>query len=261
MVSGLFVLFIGLRTISFSQTRPEAKRLLAEGTQLVTEAQSLLAEGNQRILRGQTNEGLLLIEQALELEPDSAEIRAALAIAQAFVGDFEAAIENYEIVLSMEPGNPYDLYNLANVYEEVDMQQATTYYIAASEIESSIRISALNNLARLYLLSGELQKAEAAINDIDIADVEREDPQTRMTVFKNLGWLKYLQGDLDAAEVQLARALNTDPTQPDAYCLLALIQQEQGEDNSNDRITCLNLRVLLSKPELDEWKKRLVEGR
>jgi Flp pilus assembly protein TadD len=260
VVLGLSTMFVGIGAFSFSQTRLGASRSLAEGTQLVTDAQSLLAEGNQLILSGQAREGLVLIEQALELEPESAEIRAALAIAQFFVGDIESAIENYDIVLSMEPGNPYNLYNLAGVYEEVDVEQAITYYIAASEIESPIRISALNNLSRLYLLAGDLQQAETVLGEIDLADVEQEAPQNQMNVFKNLGWLKYLQGDLDAAEVQLARALDADPTQPDAYCLLALIQKDRGEDNFNDKITCLNLRILVPKPELDEWKARLNEA-
>ena len=251
---------IGIGAISFSQTSPRTNNSPAGDARIVTEAQSLLAEGNQLILSGQEREGLALIEQALELEPESAEIRAALAIAQFFVGDIESAIENYDIVLSMEPGNPYNLYNLAGVYEEVDVEQAITYYIAASEIESPIRISALNNLSRLYLLAGDLQQAETVLGEIDLADVEQEDPQNQMNVFKNLGWLKYLQGDLDAAEVQLARALDADPTQPDAYCLLALIQKDRGEDNFNDEITCLNLRILVPKPELDEWKARLNEA-
>lgn len=231
---------------SFSQTQSEASRLLAEG--------------NQLILNGATKEGLALIEEASVLEPQSVEIKAALAIAYAFAGDYSAAVENYEIVLEREPDNPYNLYNLANVYDEMgDTESAITYYIESSEIDSPIRVSALNNLARMYLLTGDLQSVEATLAEIDLDEVENDDPQDKMAVFKNIGWLRYLQGDLDAAEVQLYAALDADPTQPDAYCLLALIQQERGEDNFNDKVTCLNLRVLVQKPELDEWKQQLTE--
>ena len=257
VVFGLTALSIGIGTISFSQARPGANRLLAENTQLITEAQSLLAEGNQLILSGQAREGLILIEQALELEPESAEIRGSLAIAQAFLEDYSTAIENYKIALELEPGNSILTYELANAYEEVDLQQAVFYYAEAIEMAETadIRLAAANNLTRVYLLTDQFQEADEVLASIDASTVE--DPFIQATVLKNLAWLNYERGNFEAAKDYLSQSLEADPTQPDAYCISALIQQEQGEDNYADRLTCLNLRDLVTKLEVDRWRQIL----
>ncbi|EDX82447.1 tetratricopeptide repeat domain protein [Synechococcus sp. PCC 7335] len=224
--------------------------------QVQSDSERLIAEGNQLILQGDTREGLLLLEEAVELAPDSEEVRAKLAIAYAFIRDFESAIENYKIALEVEPKNAQYLYEIANVYEEVNLQESIFYYMEAvenSEADSSIQLESLNNLARVYLLTDQLQKAEEVLSRID---THIEDPITRMTVFKNLGWLNYERANYDIAIEQLNQALEADATFPDPYCLLALIQQHRGEDNYNDRATCVFLNAP-PKPEVTAWREEL----
>ena len=227
---------------SFSQTRTEADRLLAEG--------------NQLILNGALTEGVALIEEAIALEPNSVELLSSLAIAQAFLGNNDAAISNYEKALEIEPDNSYLYYNLANVYEQVDMERAIEYYIVASEINSLVRPDALNNLARAYILTEQLQLAEEILS---IPAENIENPRTRAAYFKNLGWLNYLRNDFAAAREQLALSIEAYPYQPDPYCLLALIQEASGEDNFNDRMTCLSVSTPIDKPEVQRWRQQLAD--
>nr|WP_228025038.1 tetratricopeptide repeat protein [cf. Phormidesmis sp. LEGE 11477] len=223
-------------------------------SQTQSEADRLLAEGNQLILNGALTEGLALIEEAISLEPNSVELLSSLAIAQAFLGDTNAAIANYEKALEIEPDNPYLYYNLANVYEQVDLEQAIEYYTVASEMNSFIRANALNNLARAYLLTEQLQLAEEILS-IPIENIEN--PLTRAAFFKNLGWLNYLKGDFETARSQLAQSIEAYAYQPDPYCLLALIQEASGEDNFNDRMTCIGATAPIDKPEVQNWKQQL----
>ena len=234
-----FSAFIGIGA-SFSQTQ--------------TEADKLLAEGNQLIIGGESSEGIVLIEEAIALEPDSVELISSLAIAQAFLGDLDASISNYERALEIDPDNPYLYYNLANVYEQVDTDTAISYYIAASEVDSSIRSNALNNLSRVYLLTDQLQSAE---DTLSIFPENTGDPRTRAAFFKNSGWLSYLKEDFETAERQLAQSIEAYPYQPDPYCLLALIQKKTGKDNFNDQSTCLNAPAQTNKPEIQSWRLQL----
>ena len=242
---------------SFSRVQLKASEAQAEeGSQLISEADRLLAEGNQLILTGATSEGLALIEDALALEPDSVEILSSLAIAQNFLGDANAATASYERALQLDPDNPYVLYNIANVYEESDLETAISYYIAASGVDSLIRSDALNNLARAYLLTDRLQLAEEVLSNPVLTPEDIEDPRTRTVVFKNLGWLNYLRGNFETAKKQLARSIEAYPYQADAYCLLALMQAEAGEENFNDRMTCL-YAASTDKPEVQSWREQL----
>lgn len=224
-------------------------------SQAQPEPDRLLAEGNQLILSGKTEAGLSLIERAIELDPDSIELLSSKAIAHSFMGDDASAIESYEAALKIEPDSAELLYNLGNAYEPVDMQKAITSYRAASKMDSPIKAQALNNLARAYLLTEQIQLAEAVMARIP---TDIYDPLTRTAVFKNSGWLNFEKGNFDAAKAALWQAVDTDPTQADAYCLLALIQQQSGEDNFNDRVTCTTLPMLENKPEVEAWKSQLL---
>ena len=139
-------------------------------------------------MNGALTEGITLIEEAIALEPNSAELLSSLAIAQAFLGNNDAAISNYERALEIDPDNPYLYYNLANVYEQVDMELAIEYYIIASEMNSLVRTDARNNLARAYILTEQLQLAEEILA-IPIENIRNA--RTRAAYFKNFGWLNY----------------------------------------------------------------------
>ena len=257
---GLPAVFISIGAIAFSQTRPEANAPPAEEARPVAEieAERLLDAGTRLILRQQPIEGITLIEQALELEPESGEIRAALGLAYAFLGDYSSAIENYKLAIEIEPENSMFRYELADVYEKVDLQKAAFYYVSVMELgeELPFYLGAANNLARVYLLNNQLQEADEVLSSIDTSTIE--DLFIKATVLKNLAWLNYERGNFEGAEDYLSQSLEADPTQPDAYCISALVQREQGEDNYADKVTCINLRDIVSKSEVDEWRQTLL---
>lgn len=236
--------FISIGATSLSQTPSEADRLLSEG--------------NQMILAGDNDQGIALLKRAVMLNPDSADLRNSLALAQSFVGDSVSAIENFEEALDLSPENPYVLYNLANVYEDLDMERAISLYTTAAEIDSSIRNGALNGLARAYLLTDRLEEAQEILLSLTEKVDSETSPTAKMAIFKNAAWANFQLGNFDQARTQIDLAMDADPTQADPYCLSALLQQQSGEDDYSDKTTCLLLPVVIDKPELRLWKSQLL---
>ncbi|MEL6555985.1 MAG: protein kinase family protein, partial [Cyanobacteria bacterium J06621_11] len=219
-----------------------------------TNANRLVSEANQLISSGAPAQAIPALEEAVELLPRSVEIKATLALAYALNGNNSSAIDTFESALTLEPNNPIVQYNLANVYEREDPQLAIEYYQAAATEGSPVRDDAINNLGRLHITMGNLQQADELLNNQALP----ADELTRATVLKNLGWLQFEQGNLDLALSSLNQSIDTDPTRPDAYCLLAIIKQQQGVDNRDDRITCLSLPTPSDRPELQTWKQQLI---
>ena len=208
----------------------------------------LFSEGNQLISLNQPEQAIPVLQNALELQPKAAEIRSTLALAQSLSGDSAAAVASFEEALKLEPDNPLIRFNLANVYEQLNMEQAiANYKIAASE-GSPIQAAAVNNLARVYILTGQLEEA----NRILSSQTKTEDSLALAALLKNRGWLQLELGDEAQAEALLHQSIELNPTRPDAYCLLALVTA-----NEDDRITCISLPAPGNQVEVQQWKSQL----
>ena len=213
-----------------------------------TRTNRLFSEGNQLISLDQPDQAISVLQSALELRPDAAEIRSTLALAYSLAGDDTTAIANFETALELEPDNPFIRFNLANVYEQVDMEQAIANYQIVAQEESPIQAAAANNLARVYIMTGELEGA----NDLLSSQPETEDSLTQAALLKNQGWLQFELGNQAQAQVLLNQSIEINPTRPDAYCLLAIITA-----NEDDRITCISLPTPSNQPEVQQWKNQL----
>jgi len=213
-----------------------------------TRANRLFSEGNQLISLDQPSLAISVLQSALELRPEAAEIRSTLGLAYSLAGDNTAAIASFNAALELEPSNPIIRFNLANVYEQVDMEQAIANYQMAAQEESPIQADATNNLARVYLITGQLDEA----NDILSSPVDTEDSLTQAALLKNKGWLQLELGNREQAQSALNQSLELNPTKADAYCLLAIITA-----NEDDRITCISLPTPANQPEVQQWKSQL----
>jgi serine/threonine protein kinase len=219
-----------------------------------SEANRLFSEGNRMISTGTPNQAVPVLERAIKIMPESADLRATLALAYTLSGDTNAAINSYDQALAIDPQNPLIHYNLASVYESIDPQRAISNYQIAAQEGSPIQAEAVNNLARVYILEGNL--AEAA----SLLQFSSEDSITQAALSKNKGWLQYEQGNLPQALAFLNESVELDPTRPDAYCLTSIIKQQQSLASRDDEITCLSLPVPEQRPEVQRWKMRLLQS-
>lgn len=226
-----------------------------------TEIAQILSDANRELVSGEPEAAIRLMQQAVAKEPKNAHFISTLAIAQALSGDRTEAIANFEAALEIDPNDPITRYDLANTYEAVDIQEAIENYRLAIKLADvqgnpNVGTKAKNNLARAYLLLNQPQKAIELLNDL--ADTT-DDPFTKAIILKNQAWANYQLDNLATARSQLVRAIDIDPRQTDAFCLKALIQQQVGEDSYNDHVTCLNMYMPETKPEVEEWKTQLEE--
>ena len=219
------------------------------------EANRLFSQGNQLISTGTPNQAVPVLERAIKVEPKNVDIRATLAFAYALSGNTTTAIDSYNIALELSPDNPFIRYNLASVYEQVDPQQAISNYQTAAQKDSPIKADALNNLARVYIRKGDLEKAGNVLKALN-----SRDSLTQAVLYKNRGWLQFEDGNLDQALTFLNQSIELDPTRADAYCLMAMIKEQQATDAKDDRITCLSLPTPADRPEVQSWKMKLAAG-
>lgn len=70
-----------------------------------------LGLGIVKDLEGETREGIILINKAIELDPDNAGMYHVLAGAYEKIGDIDTAAENYELSLSLSPSDEECLIN------------------------------------------------------------------------------------------------------------------------------------------------------
>lgn len=217
-------------------------------------AERLMDKGNDLVLAGAAREGIALMGKAIAIQPNSVGMTRSLGYAYAAVGNIEAAIASHEKVLEIDPANTYALYDLAGLYEEVDMDRAISYYKAAGEADTSVRPSALNKLARAYLLTNRLEKAKETLNSIGGIDMPSRAFFLALFLMHK-GWLSYLENDLEDSREFLERAIEANSDDEDAYCLLALVRAELGLDNSEEKLVCFQSSA--SRPEVKAWKRQL----
>ncbi len=157
-------------------------------------------------------------------------------------GKLGSAEQNYNRAIALNPDNVNAHYNLGTLYEDIqDLEQAETQYLIARRGDLP---EAYNNLARLYLQSPEpdLNKSLALLDQgLKLADKQQSYPEIKYSLYKNLGWTLFQQGQHASAQsaLETAIALSIEPeAQPhinnpgSAHCLLAQTLEAQGETDT-----------------------------
>ncbi len=161
----------------------------------------------------------------------------------------------YKMALIVEPEFASAQYGLGATCEKLEnFECAIAHYSEASASSSDRAASAaLNNLGRFYILKGSYDQALERLK----AGLERADEMlTKSDVHKNLGWLYWLKKDYSQAEFHLRNAILLNDEKPDAYCLLAKVLSDMG-DNIGAENAAENCRIRYQpnphKPEVETW--------
>jgi tetratricopeptide (TPR) repeat protein len=165
----------------------------------------------------------------------------------AAAGRLGSAQQNYQRAIALNPDNVDAHYNLGTLYEDLQQfNQAQTQY--AISLQGDVP-QAYNNLGRLYLLPAHNDPGAAvALLEAGLQVVAEQEAElktegeffsTQYSLYKNLGWARLQQGRYEEAEFPLQAAIGVlarpqaqaEIVNPAAaHCLLAQVQQEQGED-------------------------------
>lgn len=161
---------------------------------------------------------MILLEQALRLDPDYADAHNNLGRAYYLQGDYAAARDKYRQALELQENYPVYHANLASVYDRQGEYDAAVHaYQRAIELDPTYAV-ARNNLGFLYLQRNALAAAEEqlrkglAINS------------SLPALHKNMGRVLLAQDKPAAALDELQQAVTLFPNYVEAYYYLALAQ-------------------------------------
>lgn len=229
---------------------------VVRGVFLVT-AFVYLALGSEYQLSGQPKEARDLIERSLRINPDSENAHTKLAIACQSLGDDECALDSYRRALSLDPNYLPARLGLGYLYDErQDYAEAEAQYKAAIRTGSPIGVDALNNLVRIKILQREYATAvEMASSGMETA----QDPITRASLFKNLGWAYLELQRYEKARKSLQESIILDPARPDAYCLLARLDEVRNQQIYRNQVVENCIKLESSLPEVQDWKGHFIE--
>ncbi|MGL5193819.1 MAG: tetratricopeptide repeat protein, partial [Chroococcales cyanobacterium] len=161
----------------------------------------------------------------------------------------------YKLALIVEPEFWSAQYGLGATCEKLgNFDCAIAHYFKAIASSSDRAASAaLNNLARLYILKGSYEQALELLNTgLDRAN----ETLTKADLHKNSGWLYWLKKDYTQAEVHLRNAIVFNDEKPDAYCLLAQVLSDIGDNigAENAGESCrIRYQPNPHKPEIETW--------
>jgi tetratricopeptide (TPR) repeat protein len=164
-------------------------------------------------------------------------------------GRLDSARFDYGRALSLNPDYVEAHYNLGLLYEDLqDFESARAEYQGA--VQGGLD-AAYNNLARLHILS---QEYSAAVSLLLTGLDKAQDDDVKHDMLKNLGWARLGQGRYSEAELHLRAAVDLDPDEAPAHCLLA--QALEGKDEAVRALAewedCLRFADP-RKPDEDAW--------
>jgi len=188
--------------------------------------------------------------------------------------ELNSAKSYLEMSISYNPDMAHAHYNLGSTYEklydmssqEADISAARASYQKAKQYDNRAAHAAINNLARLEILAGNIAEAIEMIESI-LAEVN--DTMVKVSLHKNLGWAYFEHGQnfYNEAKQQLQESLKLDSSYVPALCLLTKVQLALGEqeDALLSWKKCLEYDsrekpqagVSWKLPEVDIWKLEL----
>jgi len=211
-------------------------------------------------------------EKAAKSNPQSINARLNLAETCQDSGDNTCAQQEYQKAVAIDPKDPETHYNLGDFYD-----LHNKYALAESEFTKAMQLGADQEgmvSSALARLKNRQKDYNAALPYAQQAVAKAEEPQAQAIYLKNLGWTllglaksQQQQGRspqakryYQQAQEQLEQSIQQDPTRPDAYCLLAQVQEGQGNKvgaNQNWR-ECLQRNNFLDLPEVNQWRNQVL---
>ncbi|MEK0195387.1 NB-ARC domain-containing protein [Microcoleus anatoxicus] len=177
-------------------------------------------------------------------------------------GEFQTAKAYLTQAIRFNPDLAASHYNLGATYEQLqDLSTARIHYQIAADFNNRGAYAAISNLARLEIISGNV---ETAINLILPILEKVKDDLVLAALHKNLGWAYFLQNRYNDAELQLLKSIALNHLHPPTYYILAQVKDAQGNiqealvdydrflkcDRGDRKPQGTHWRL----PELDIWK-------
>lgn len=179
-----------------------------------------------------------------------------LAVACQQLSDYNCVNKTYEIIFQLKPNKWESHYGLGFFYDvQGEYKIAEKQYKIA--IESSDKaIFAVAALARLKNKQGDHKTAaKLALQGLQ----KTKDRELQASLYKDLGWARFTENDLIAAQKFLEKATSLDSQRTDAYCLRSQVEEALGKlDSARNYIEACML-AKSSLPEVFQWREALLD--
>ncbi|NMG20195.1 helix-turn-helix domain-containing protein [Brasilonema bromeliae] len=175
------------------------------------------------------------LEKQLQLSDDEEKTQTAKSLNKIghhdyLNGDFKSAVCYLKWAITFNPDFAEAHYNLGAAYEKLEeLSSAYHHYEIAMKYSNRAADAAINNLARLSILKGN---SAAAVEMIQPILSRVQDSMVKASLHKNLGWAYFEQKLYKQAKKHLLMSLKLDSDRPLTHCLLAKVQEAQGEKQS-----------------------------
>jgi tetratricopeptide (TPR) repeat protein len=197
--------------------------------------------GNSYNEVGDTEQAMLALERAVEINPTLAESRMNLGNIYLKKDRIEDAIHEYEAALEIDPDNAKVHNNLGNAYTKRGrLNDAISQYMRSVELEPDFT-EAYKNLANAYCEQEKFGQAAAQLKQALI--LEPQDPN----LYKQLGDVYNRMGDYEKGISQYKKALDIKRDFAEAHYGLALCYNKL--DLFDDEIQAYK-RALAIKPDM-----------
>ncbi len=200
---------------------PAAVKIYRRGLEIEPENVELLnAMGFALFQQGKSDEAVVALEKAVEVDPKHWKAHNNLALASVDLGEFELAEAHYRESLAIEP-QPAIYNDLGFVLARQGLpDEANEMYRKALELEPG-SATAHYNLAVSLAGSGELAEAEKHFR----AAIELE---ATSPAYAGLGVVLVRQSQMDEGIASLRKAIELDPDNATAYDQLGATQVQLG---------------------------------
>lgn len=195
-------------------------------------------------------EGKVLFKRAIELSPSYANAYLWLGNALRRTGEYQAALEQHNIALSLDPLSPIIMRSLAYSYLSLrHVAKARRYYQRALAIEPNYMQRPLEELDFLPL---NIERARAFLNWVQTSRSNlANQPEYKLT--QSLVWIAL--GDLDHAQQLYTQATQADVSPAFKLYVSAAIENARG--NREKTYSLLQQRLNLA-PEINSFVMPLV---
>ena len=215
---------------------------------------SALQRALEDLRAGRMDLALAAVQRVLKQRPQDADAAQILGIVLVHSGAPAAAVPHLAAAVEAEPGNVRYRNNYANA-----LLHLKRYADAAAQWEETVRIDPQYAIAYLGLARARMHLDFAAARDAAEAGMKLRPVWPEMT--RELAGVLQLLGEVDAAIVELERALAIDPLQPVLWSLYLLLLNYGWQERSlieAHRDFGRHLAPPLNPPHLDHNPDRLL---
>ena len=185
--------------------------------------EELLSESRQLVQQGQHSEAITKLDALLASEPELAAAYNLRGVAYLESNNTQDAISDFSQAVRFQPEEYKYWFNRANArFQAGEFNTAVQDYNEAIKLQPEVADIYVNRAAALY----DMQNLEAALQDINLA--LQKAPDNPLVQF-NAGKIYYRLDSLPQARQHLTKAVSLDKKRAEAFYLLGLLLQRQGE--------------------------------